>query len=270
MTAVPIVDARRAVDALAKAQQQLRDNSFHPPGDRPAAEPKKRLVIKRNLEDVDYTEARAEFLQMPSDREPLLPQTLRPEIELKPHQRVGVAWLQHLWEASPTRNRHGAGRRHGTGEDTSITHLHHQLFRDRSDAASPALVVAPCCPTENWRNELDRFFQPGTLPLLMLYGSTLKSMRVGRHELDADLKAQGVTRLLNSGLGWRCTPGAHHLRNDARPEFALASQTWSVMVVCDEAQKIKTPAALVDTVGKEAEGALSVSACNNPGGEHAG
>ncbi len=262
-TAVPIVDARRAVDALAKAQQQLRDNSFHPPGDRPAAEPKKRLVIKRNLEDVDYTEARAEFLQMPSDREPLLPQTLRPEIELKPHQRVGVAWLQHLWEASPEHCRGTVlADDMGLGKTLQLLTFITSCF-ETDPTLPPALVVAPVALLENWRNELDRFFQPGTLPLLMLYGSTLKSMRVGRHELDADLKAQGVTRLLKKG--WvgdaRLVLTTYETMRDL--EFALASQTWSVMV-CDEAQKIKTPAALVTRSAKKQKVRFRIACTGTP------
>lgn len=262
-TAVPIVDARRAVDALAKAQQQLRDNSFQPPGDRPAAEPTKRLVIKRNLEDVDYTEARAEFLQMPSDREPLLPQTLRPEIELKPHQRVGVAWLQHLWEASPEHCRGTVlADDMGLGKTLQLLTFIISCF-ETDPTLPPALVVAPVALLENWRNELDRFFQPGTLPLLMLYGSTLKSMRVGRHELDADLKAQGVTRLLKKG--WvgdaRLVLTTYETMRDL--EFALASQPWSVMV-CDEAQKIKTPAALVTRSAKKQKVRFRIACTGTP------
>lgn len=262
-TAVPIVDARRAVDALAKAQQQLRDHSFRPPGDRPAAEPKKRLVIKRNLEDVDYTEARAESLQMPDDREPVLPQALREEIELKAHQRVGVAWLQHLWEQSPHHCRGTVlADDMGLGKTLQLLTFITTCF-ETDPSLPPALVVAPVALLENWRNELDRFFQPGTLPLLMLYGSTLKSMRVGKHELDADLKAQGVTRLLKKG--WvgdaRLVLTTYETMRDL--EFALASQPWSIMV-CDEAQKIKTPAALVTRSAKKQKVRFRIACTGTP------
>lgn len=262
-TAVPIVDARRAVDALAKAQQQLRDQSFRPPGDRPTVEPKKRLVIKRNLEDIDYTEVRAESLQMPQDREPLLPQTLRPEIELKPHQLVGVAWLQHLWEASPEHCRGTVlADDMGLGKTLQLLTFITSCF-EADPHLPPALVVAPVALLENWRNELDRFFQPGTLPLLMLYGSTLKSMRVGKHELDADLKAQGVTRLLKKG--WvgdaRLVLTTYETMRDL--EFALASQPWSVMV-CDEAQKIKTPAAMVTRSAKKQKVRFRIACTGTP------
>ncbi len=262
-TAVPIVDARRAVDALAKAQQQLREDSFQPPSDRPAAEPKKRLVIKRNLEDVDYAEARAEYLQMPPDRDPFLPQTLRAEIELKPHQRVGVAWLQHLWEASPEHCRGTVlADDMGLGKTLQLLTFITSCF-ETDPTLPPALVVAPVALLENWRNELDRFFQPGTLPLLMLYGSTLKSLRVGKHELDADLKAQGVTRLLKKG--WvgdaRMVLTTYETMRDL--EFALASQPWSVMV-CDEAQKIKTPAALVTRSAKKQKVRFRIACTGTP------
>ncbi|MDD0838756.1 DEAD/DEAH box helicase [Curvibacter sp. HBC61] len=260
---VPIVDARRAVDALAKAQQQLREDSFKPPGDRPPAEPKKRLVIKRNLEDVDYTEARAESLQMPQDREPLLPQTLRPEIELKPHQRIGVAWLQHLWEASPDHCRGTVlADDMGLGKTLQLLTFIISCF-ETDPTLPPALVVAPVALLENWRNELDRFFQRGTLPLLMLYGSTLKSMRVGKHELDADLRAQGVTRLLKKG--WvgdaRLVLTTYETMRDL--EFALASLPWSIMV-CDEAQKIKTPAALVTRSAKKQKVRFRIACTGTP------
>lgn len=260
---VPVSDARRAVDALAKAQQQLKEHSFNPPGERPVAEAKKRLVIKRNLEDIDYSEARAESLQMPDDRQPVLPQALREEIELKAHQRVGVAWLQHLWEQSPQHCRGTVlADDMGLGKTLQLLTFITTCF-ETDPSLPPALVVAPVALLENWRNELDRFFKPGTLPLLMLYGATLKSMRVGKHDIDADLKAQGITRLLKKG--WvgdaKLVLTTYETMRDL--EFALASQPWSIMV-CDEAQKIKTPAALVTRSAKKQKVRFRIACTGTP------
>jgi len=262
-SALPIRDARLAVEALARAQVQLADKSFQPGGREHIAEPKKRLVIKRNLEEIDYTEARADALQMPPDREPLLPSSLRPEIELKAHQRTGVAWLQHLWEASPTRCR-GTVLADDMGLGKTLQLLTFMASCFESDPQlPPALVVAPVALLENWRNELERFFLPGTLPMLMLYGSTLKSMRVGKHELDAELKAQGVTRLLKKG--WvgdaRLVLTTYETMRDL--EFALAGQSWSIMV-CDEAQKIKTPSALVTRSAKKQKVRFRIACTGTP------
>lgn len=260
---VPIQDARKAVDALLQVQIQLREKSFKASGKEAEAEPKNRLVIKRNLEEVDYTETRAESLLMPADREPQIPLALRPEIELKPHQRVGIAWLQHLWALSPDRCRGTVlADDMGLGKTLQLLTFMSRCF-EADPTLPPALVVAPVALLENWRNELDRFFHPGTLPLLMLYGSTLKSMRVGRHELDADLTAKGVTKLLKKG--WvgdaKLVLTTYETMRDL--EFALASQPWSIMV-CDEAQKIKTPAALVTRSAKKQKVRFRIACTGTP------
>lgn len=260
---VPIQDARKAVDALIQAQVQLRDKSFRPSGEKPENEPQNRLVIKRNLEEVDYIESRAESLLMPVDRLPTIPRSLRPEITLKPHQHIGIAWLQHLWELSPDRCRGTVlADDMGLGKTLQLLTFMSSCF-EADPSLPPALVVAPVALLENWRNELDRFFEPGTLPVLTLYGSTLKSMRVGRHELDTDLAAKGVTKLLKKG--WvgdaKLVLTTYETMRDL--EFALASQPWSIMV-CDEAQKIKTPAALVTRSAKKQKVRFRIACTGTP------
>lgn len=262
-TPVPIDDARAALEALAKVRIELQREDFKPGGCRPTQGAKKRLVIKRNLEEIDYTEARADVLQMPPDRAPKLPKKLRPETKLKPHQHVGVAWLQHLWEASPDSCRGTVlADDMGLGKTLQLLTFIAACFEE-DPSLPPAIVVAPVALLENWRSELDRFFEPGTLPLLMLYGDTLKTLRVGKHELDPDLKAQGVTRLLKKG--WvgdaRLVLTTYETMRDL--EFSLASQQWSVMV-CDEAQKIKTPAALVTRSAKKQKVRFRIACTGTP------
>lgn len=260
---VPIEDARSALEALAKVRVELQREEFQPGGCRPTESAKKRLIIKRNLEEIDYTEARADALQMPPDRVPKLPKALRPETNLKPHQHVGVAWLQHLWEASPDRCRGTVlADDMGLGKTLQLLTFIAACFED-DPLLPPALVVAPVALLENWRSELERFFEPETLPLLMLYGDSLKTLRVGKHELDADLKAQGVTRLLKKG--WvgdaQLVLTTYETMRDL--EFSLASQQWSVMI-CDEAQKIKTPAALVTRSAKKQKVRFRIACTGTP------
>lgn len=262
-SAIPIRDARQAVEALARVQQQIKEKSFEPARTDTVGEPNKRLVIKRNLEDIDYTESRADSLHMPEGRRPVLPKALRPGIALKEHQRTGVAWLQHLWEASPDRCRGTVlADDMGLGKTLQLLTFLSSCF-EADPNLPPALVVAPVALLENWRNELDRFFLPGTLPLLMLYGSTLKSLRVGKQELDVALREQGVTRLLKKG--WvgdaRLVLTTYETMRDL--EFALAAQSWSVMV-CDEAQKIKTPAALVTRSAKKQKVRFRIACTGTP------
>lgn len=260
---IPIDDARRAVAALARVQIELQQLEFKPRHGAAAGAPIKRLVIKRNLEEIDYTEARADALQMQDERQPVLPRALRPEVTLKPYQLVGVAWMQHLWEASPEHCRGTVlADDMGLGKTLQLLTFITSCF-EADPSLAPALVVAPVALLENWRNELDRFFEPGALPLLMLYGATLKSLRVSKHELDAELKAQGVTRLLKKG--WRgdarLVLTTYETMRDL--EFAMASQPWSVMI-CDEAQKIKTPAALVTRSAKKQKVRFRIACTGTP------
>ncbi|MEO5606089.1 MAG: DEAD/DEAH box helicase [Polaromonas sp.] len=262
-TPVPIEDARSAVDALTRAHAELKLHEFKPPAHSVSKQSVKRLVIKRNLDEIDYNENRAEFLQMPLDREPFLPKALRPETELKSYQGVGVAWLQHLWEASPARCRGTVlADDMGLGKTLQLLTFISSCF-EVDPNLPPALVVAPVALLENWRNELDRFFQPGTLPLLMLYGDSLRELRVSKHELDDDLKSQGVTRLLKKN--WvgdaKLVLTTYETMRDL--EFSMASQSWSIMV-CDEAQKIKNPAALVTRSAKKQKVRFRIACTGTP------
>lgn len=260
---VPLPDAKQAVQVLLRAQSELKRSVFKPPVAAREVQAKKRLVIKRNVEDNDYTEARAASLQTPTDREPRVPAALRPGIELKPHQREGVAWLQHLWEASPGRCRGTVlADDMGLGKTLQLLTLIVSAF-EADPSLPPALVVAPVALLENWRSELDRFFEPGTLPLLLLYGEALRSLRVHKSELDAELKAQGVTRLLKrQWIGSaKLVLTTYETMRDL--EFALAGQDWSIMV-CDEAQKIKTPAALVTRSAKKQKVRFKIACTGTP------
>ncbi|MES2185815.1 MAG: DEAD/DEAH box helicase [Pseudomonadota bacterium] len=262
-TPVPITDARRAVDALTKAQEELRRDKPAPPSGRPLPPARKRLVIKRNLEDIDYTEDRASSLRMPEERRPVVPAGLLPHVALKPHQEIGVAWLQHLWEASPDRCR-GTVLADDMGLGKTLQLLTFIASAHEADPElPPALVVAPVALLENWRNELDRFFRPGTLPLLLLYGEAVRVLRVSKEELDSDLKSQGITRLLKRN--WigdaKLVLTTYETMRDL--EFSLASQSWSIMV-CDEAQKIKTPAALVTRSAKKQKVRFRIACTGTP------
>ncbi|WP_429406805.1 DEAD/DEAH box helicase [Paraburkholderia sp. GAS82] len=259
---IPIVDAQRALDALAKACADVQRREFKGGGGaRPAA--KKRLIIKHNFEDIEYNEARADALQMPPDRTPIVPRSLKTDITLKPHQEVGIAWLQHLWELSPSACRGTVlADDMGLGKTLQLLTFMASCF-ERDPQLEPALIVAPVALLENWRNELERFFEADTLPLLLLYGETLKLLRASRQEIDESLASQGVTRLLKRDWlkGARLVLTTYETMRDL--EFALARQPWSIMV-CDEAQKIKNPAALVTRSAKKQKVRFRIACTGTP------
>jgi hypothetical protein len=260
---VPLLDAQRAVAALAKAVAEVRKQEFEPPQKGGTGKAKKRLLIKPNLDEVDYNEQRSESLHCPSERPPTLPSSLRAEIQLKPHQLEGVAWLQHLWSESPERCR-GAllADDMGLGKTLQLLTFMAACF-EREPGLPPALVVAPVALLENWRNELQRFFEPETLPLLMLYGDALRALRASKHEMDAELRHQGVTRLLKKNWVGNAKLVLTTYETMRDLEFALAAQPWSVMV-CDEAQKIKTPGAMVTRSAKKQQVRFRIACTGTP------
>lgn len=262
---IPLQDAQMALKDLKAAREDLKEKKFKPPSKniKKTSSPKKRLVIKRNLEDIDYTENRTDALTMAEGTKPEIPSALLPTVELKDHQHIGVAWLQHLWKLSPHQCRGTVlADDMGLGKTLQLLTFIVSAFEADPDLP-PALIVAPVALLQNWQNELERFFQPGTLPTLLLYGATLRQLRVAKNEIDATLRAEGVTGLLKKG--WignnKLVLTTYETMRDL--EFALASQPWSVMV-CDEAQKIKTPAALVTRSAKKQKVRFRIACTGTP------
>ena len=124
--------------------------------------------------------------------------------------------------------------------------------------------VAPVSLLENWKDELDKFFQPGTLPVLTAYGDALKTLRVPREAIDERLRTEdGLVRFLQPN--WigsaRLVLTTYETLRDL--EFSFAAQRWSVMV-CDEAQRIKNPAAMVTRAAKKQNADFRIACTGTP------
>ena len=84
----------------------------------------KRLMLKSNIDNIDYEEVRRDILTA-YPTTPKLPQALREVTRLLGHQCEGVARLQHLFsritDALPGGH---PGRRYGPGQDPATAHPH--------------------------------------------------------------------------------------------------------------------------------------------------
>lgn len=220
------------------------------------------LLIPHNIEMLGYTEEqrRAMLTATPSDAQ--LPASLNGD--LLEHQRRGLAWLQHLWRLSPGCARGGLlADDMGLGKTLQLLTFLAKIFSDAPDLP-PALVVAPVALLDNWQGEIERFFAPGTFRVLTLYGRELKARRASPEEIDRQLREEkGLTRFLLPD--WR--GGAQLVLTTYETlrdyEFSLARESWSVMV-CDEAQKIKSPAALVTQAAKSMNARFKIAATGTP------
>jgi SNF2 family DNA or RNA helicase len=168
-----------------------------------------------------------------------------------------------LWRLSPTACR-GALLADDMGLGKTIQLLAliaHCLENDPH--IEPFLIVAPVSLLENWREEIEKFFEPGTLPVLTLYGPALRQKRLPPAEIENALLGAGISRLLiRDWLGEaKVVLTTYETLRDL--EFSLARQKWSVMV-CDEAQKIKTPNAMVTRAAKKQNARFRVACTGTP------
>jgi hypothetical protein len=260
---VTVAQAEVMLTIFQQAQRDVAAHKFNPEKESVRVAPKRNgLVVKSNVAKVDYAELRGS-LSLPPRTKPLLPTTLRRDVSLKDHQLKGVAWLQHLWSLSP-----GACRGALLADDMGLgktiqllTFIAYCLERD--PGIDPFLIVAPVSLLENWKEEIDKFFEPGTLPVLTLYGSALREKRLPRKAIEDELVHAGIARLLvRDWLGSaKVVLTTYETLRDL--EFSLARQKWSVMV-CDEAQKIKTPNAMVSRSAKKQNARFKIASTGTP------
>lgn len=207
------------------------------------------LLIYRNEDNLEYTEDAGGKDVAP---DLALPQALKPDVVLKEHQRVGVAWLQ--------RNVH-LGRRGclladdmGLGKTLQVLTFLAWLIEQgalspngtNADAApwDPILIVMPVILLQNetWLEDMRKFFHgDGAIftPYLVLYGTELQKMRrpqatgketaLGDPVLDLERLRQNRVIMTN-----------YETITNYQHSFARMTSHWSV-VVTDEAQEYKTP-----------------------------
>lgn len=96
---ISVEEAKKIVTTFEDVFAAVNSGKPFDPEKRPSRNdigPKKQLVLRANIQALEYEEMRREALQsVPA--EPRLPKSIRPEYMLLPHQRIGLAWLQHLF-----------------------------------------------------------------------------------------------------------------------------------------------------------------------------
>lgn len=240
---------REAIERVIKELAPQYDGGDKPRRPKPTANEREELLIQTNIGSTEYQEARVSELKF-DNRPPVLPASLKSGMVLKDHQKLGVAWLQHLIAKAPQYCR-GAilADDMGLGKTLQLlTVIAAEL--EHKPNCYPILIVAPVSLLENWKEEADKFFLSGTLPLLTLYGDSISRLRARNHEIEQDLLERGFSRFLKDGwLGdSKIVLTTYETLRDL--EFSFAAVRWSIMV-CDEAQKIKNPAAMVTRAAKK-------------------
>lgn len=252
---IPIATAKAILEELnprfGKEFQEETAPYKAEPTDKGAVQSKQRkeLLLRANIAQPDFAEQRSRELQLATDAAPQLPACLRKTVTLKDHQALGIAWLQNLFEKSPNQCRGAVlADDMGLGKTLQLLALICRAI-EAQPSLDPVLVVAPVSLLENWKEEIEKFFAP-TPRILTLYGRALDSLRAPRSIIDTALIEQGIARFLKPdwmGDAQIVLTTYETLRDF---EFSIAAIRWSIMV-CDEAQKIKNPAAMVTRSAKK-------------------
>ena len=221
------------------------------------------LKIEQNIEEAAYIKQRRDSLLSARNAEPEIPLSLKENIRLKDHQREGVAWLQQLFLRSPEET---AGcllaDDMGLGKTLQIL-IFLVWFIEKFPQEPPSLIVAPVSLLDNWERELDNFFYTAGIPVLKLYGETIKVVKYPKQAIPAHLQSQGIKNLLKPGWQGEAKIILTTYETLRDQEFSLARQPWSIMV-CDEAQKIKNPAALITHAANAIQARFKVACTGTP------
>lgn len=246
---IPVAEAKDillAFEAFIKEPGRIK-NLPTPP--KPKNHKPETLVIRTNVDAVDYEEIRRESLK---NHKSILekPQGLKAEVELKQHQISGISWLQHMFSHSPESCRGIVlADDMGLGKTLQVLSLLCWAF-EKNPSLPPALIVAPVSLLENWQEEINKFFKPKSLKVIAVYGDTLSSLRLSKNLIDQQLLNKGLVKFLKSD--WRGDANVilttYETLRDL--EFSFSAEKWSIMI-CDEAQKIKNPNALITRAAKK-------------------
>jgi hypothetical protein len=228
---------------------------------------KETLLLKVNISKLDYSEteeesARELVLKVPEGFKPLLPKNLKEGVKLKKHQLDGLAWMQYLFSNSPHHCR-GAllADDMGLGKTLQLLCLLSWHYEKNPDAP-PSLIVAPPVLMQNWQNEAKNFFSEFP-EILLLHADGLNKRKQPKEFIDKSLLEKKIANLLvPNWLGsTKIVLTTYETIRDY--EFSLAKQDFDFMI-CDEAQKIKTPNAQATTAAKKQKSKFRIACTGTP------
>ncbi|CAA0201136.1 DEAD/DEAH box helicase [Acinetobacter baumannii] len=272
--ALPHADQKLSIKQSKQLLEELRQkhhalNNKEVRQEENSAQKKKRdtLLIANNIDEAEYSKQRA--AQLAFDRNnfpaPRLPTSFRQsEFSLKQHQRYGVAWLQHLHQYAPEEvSGCLLADDMGLGKTLQLLCFIGEYLENAKNK-KPVLVVAPVSLLENWEAEANRFFSRQFPKILSLYGDHLKTRKIPKHLISAQLRENhGITHLLEED--WRgdaeIVLTTYETLRDL--EFSLAREDWGIMV-CDEAQKIKVPTSMVTKAAKAQKADFKIACTGTP------
>lgn len=234
------------IDIAEKQLKQPKTPAFTGVGDH-NKEVKKVLIIKENTEVEEYIEN----IEVVKNADYHLNEisNLSKGFQLKDHQKVGVAWLQTL--SKKPYNLPGVllADDMGLGKTIQVLYFIEWYFQNKS--TKPNLVIAPVSLLENWQQEHNKFFKDSDIEVKLLWGSYVRNYIF--------INDKGLTKKSLS------TPGLYLTTYETlrKHQIPLAMINWGV-VALDEAQRVKTPGALVTNAAKALKAHFKIAMTGTP------
>lgn len=225
----------------------------------------KTLLISSNFDRLEYIRQRRAWLDVPANFTARNPLYLNPKIQLKLHQQQGLRWLQYLSELGQGCDGALLADDMGLGKTLQILSLLASYY-DKNPNAPPSMIVAPVTLLENWEQEIQRFFTQFP-SVLCLHGATLRMLKQPSELIDQQLLDESITNLLQPN--WLDDAKLVITTYDTvrNYEFSLARQQFAFLV-CDEAQKIKNPTAIISLAIKKQKACFKIACTGTPVENH--
>lgn len=239
-TEVPVSNANlQALERLrSKVEARLKGKDAHPieeAGD--SGSEAKVLVIETNFEQIGFSRS-SERLRAGAIAWPSIVRTAP-----KPHQEVGVSWLQRHWISGSSGamlcDDMGLGK---TFQALAFCGWLRELMSAGLIERQPLLLVAPVGLLRNWEKEHEEhLWAPGLGDIVRVYGEHVKQLKRGRH-------SDGTASLDTTRLSQADVVLANY---EAISDYQLSfGAIRFASVVLDEAQKIKSPGTRVTSAVK--------------------
>lgn len=192
------------------------------------------LIIKDNVNALDYTKIRRQNEWTGSLETADIFSGVRPEISLFDHQKEGIGWMFENWKQGYKGVLLADDM--GLGKTMQALAFAAGLKRGYGKAGMKSvLIVAPVSLLENWKEEIAKFVVPGLFEgVVDIYGSSVAKYKSKRKEQI----------LLNFSPLQRNQIVLTTYETLRTYDLSFGMIDWSVMII-DEAQKIKNPNSLV-------------------------
>ena len=202
------------------------------------------LIVKDNLEELSFTSTREE--EIIKNYELLNSKKFNPTFQLKEHQIEGIAWLQATFFQLKAPGVLLADDM-GLGKTLQILYFLESIADQVSNQIKPCLIVCPSSLIENWMQEYDRFFPERSYEKIILKGKVLPYLKELRTGESIDTPSLCITTYETMRLN----------------AVGFCTVDWGI-VVLDEAQKIKNPAALVTHSAKGLKAQFKIAMTGTP------